>query len=62
MAYEPPSGWLERRDETAEENWEGGLRAQFHTRPDCERVKRPESLVQVDRPYSATRCRACAPD
>jgi hypothetical protein len=59
MPYEPPSGWLERRDDPTNE--ETSLRSRFHRRRDCERVAHPEALVTTDRPYSAPRCPSCAP-
>jgi hypothetical protein len=59
MPYEPPSGWLERRDDPTDEAT--AMRARFHVRRDCERIKSPSDVVGVDRPYSAPRCPVCAP-
>ena len=59
MPYEPPQGWLERIDEPADETT--AVRARFHLTRECQRIKDPEALVGVDRPYSAPRCPACAP-
>jgi hypothetical protein len=50
----PPSGWIEEHtDET-------GRTTRFHARTDCPRIREPEQLRAVDRPYSATRCLGCA--
>lgn len=59
MPYEPPTGWLERIDEPDDDTT--AVRSRFHLRQDCPRVRRPETLVPADRPYSAPRCPACAP-
>jgi hypothetical protein len=59
MPYEAPEGWRERIDEPDDE--QTPLKVTFHLRRDCEQIQRPESLVAVDRPYAATRCRTCAP-
>ena len=54
MAYTPPRGWVEDyTDET-------GRKGRFHSRTDCPRIREPEQLRAVDRPYSATRCPGCA--
>jgi hypothetical protein len=58
MAYAPPSGWLET---TAEPNnyaeW-----FRFHVRKDCARIQNPDTLREVDKPYSAPWCPGCAAD
>jgi hypothetical protein len=58
MTYSPPSGWIERADEHSDPLTRVNVR--FHSRNDCERIKNPEVLVQVDKPYHAPRCRGCA--
>ena len=58
MAYQPPAGWIERTDEPADERPRVNVR--FHCRKDCDRIKNPGSLVQVDKPYHAPRCPGCA--
>ena len=60
MGYEPPSGWIERTDEPTDERTRVSIR--FHRRNDCDRIKNPSSLVQVDKPYHAPRCPGCAPE
>ena len=62
MAYEPPSGWVERliyADDTIQDDFRERLR--FHQRRDCPRVKEAGHLMAVDRPYSAARCSGCSP-
>ena len=60
MAYTPPSGWVERLPQTTEHSF--GARALFHARRDCPRVRTTMAgMLPVDRPYSASRCSACAP-
>jgi hypothetical protein len=59
VPYEPPPGWLERIDEPTDDTT--AVRARFHLTRDCVRIRNPEGLVGVDRPYSAPRCPACAP-
>jgi hypothetical protein len=56
MGYTPPSGWVEPLGDG-----EPASAAQrFHSRPDCPRIRHPEQLREVDRPYSAARCPGCA--
>lgn len=58
VGYTSPSGWIEalaRPDLEADSNL--GV---FHTRTDCERIKRGDQLRAVDRPWSARRCSLCA--
>jgi len=57
MPYEPPRGWVEDVGDEAEE-LSGRLR--FHTTDRCKLIKDPTRLRAVDKPYSATRCSACA--
>jgi hypothetical protein len=54
MAYTPPGGWVEDYTDDA------GAHGRFHARTDCPRIRKPEQLRQVDRPYSASRCPGCA--
>jgi hypothetical protein len=35
-------------------------RYRFHSRSNCERIKAPAGMVQVDKPYHAPRCPGCA--
>jgi hypothetical protein len=58
MTYAPPSGWIERIDEHTDALTR--VNARFHSRTDCDRIKKPDGLVQVDRPYHAPRCPGCA--
>jgi hypothetical protein len=56
MSYTPPNGWVEPfGDDDAESTSQ-----RFHTRRDCPRIRHPEQLREVDRPYSAARCPGCA--
>jgi hypothetical protein len=48
MTYAPPSGWIERTDEHTDALTR--VNARFHSRTDCERIKNPGGLVQVDKP------------
>ena len=54
MTYKPPTGWVEDFTD------EVGVHGRFHTRVDCPRIRRPDRLRPVDRPYSAARCPGCA--
>ena len=54
MAYTPPGGWVDEYED------EAGIHSRFHARTDCPRIRHPEQLRQVDRPYSASRCPGCA--
>ncbi len=54
MTYTAPGGWIEQYDD------EAGKHSRFHARTDCPRIRQPDTLRQVDRPYSATRCPGCA--
>ena len=54
MTYTPPGGWVEQYDD------EAGKHSRFHARTDCPCVRRPDTLRQGDRLYSATRCPGCA--
>ncbi|MEO7979820.1 MAG: hypothetical protein ABI807_02785 [Sporichthyaceae bacterium] len=56
MTYTPPSGWVEPY--SAEDSPQASSR--FHTREDCPRIRNPDQLRPVDRPYSAARCAGCA--
>jgi len=58
MTYAPPSGWMERIDKPADPLT--AARFRFHRRNDCERIRNPQVLVQVDKPYHAPRCPGCA--
>jgi hypothetical protein len=58
MPYTPPTGWLERLDDPAEE--ESSIRYRFHRRANCSLIHGTAPLVSVDRPGSAARCPACA--
>lgn len=58
MPYQPPSGFVEPWDDDDVED--AAARLRFHTRDDCPRVRHPEALRPVDRPYSAARCGGCA--
>jgi hypothetical protein len=57
MPYTAPSGWVETR-EAAEDV---AVRSKFHRRHDCPAISEPHLLREVDRPYSAARCKQCAP-
>ena len=59
MPYVPPSGWIETLSAYDEF---GAHRTRFHESNQCPRIRGPETLRPVDRPYSATRCSLCAPD
>ena len=54
MTYTPPSGWVELYDD------EAGTHSRFHSRTDCPRIRQPDQLRSVERPYSAARCPGCA--
>jgi hypothetical protein len=56
MNYAAPKGWIE----VLPRSGEGSQHSTFHLRQDCDRIKDPARLREVDRPYSAARCRACA--
>ena len=58
MSYAPPSGWIERIDEPTDVLTR--VNARFHSRNDCERIRNPGGLVEVDKPYHAARCPGCA--
>ncbi len=63
MTYLPPIGWVEPRSTTdTTSNQHTMPYGFFHTRPDCQHVRRTELLRPVDRPYTAARCPACARD
>jgi hypothetical protein len=55
MSYTPPSGWVEPIGDDS-----GSATQRFHSRRDCPRIRYPEQLREVDRPYSAARCPGCA--
>jgi hypothetical protein len=38
----------------------GRIRALFHTKVDCTRIRNPDQLRKVDKPYDASRCSSCA--
>jgi hypothetical protein len=59
MTYAPPSGWIETVSGYDES---GAERTRFHRRSDCPRIREPDTLRPVDRPYSSPRCTLCAPD
>ena len=59
MPYSPPSGWLERLDDPADDLTR--IRTRFHRRRDCQLVQGRHALVPAHRPGSAARCPACAP-
>lgn len=40
----------------------GRIRASFHRRRDCVRIRDAADLREVDKPYDATRCSHCARD
>ena len=46
MTYAPPSGWMERIDKPTDPLT--AARFRFHRRNDCERIRNPQVLVQVD--------------
>jgi len=56
MNYAAPKGWIEDLPRSGE----GSQHSTFHLRQDCERIKDRGKLREVDRPYSAARCRGCA--
>jgi hypothetical protein len=58
MAYTPPGGWIEDLDPRSEKD--AAKLGVFHTRDTCARIKHPDRLRQVDKPYSSVRCSACA--
>lgn len=57
MPYTPPSGWVERLEAVPEGR---GQITRFHTRQDCPAIPEGAVLAASDKPYSATRCHACA--
>jgi hypothetical protein len=59
MPYVPPAGWIETLSAYDEL---GAHRTRFHQSIQCPRIRVPETLRPVDRPYSAVRCTLCAPD
>jgi len=54
VPYEPPSGWVEELSD------EEPGRLRFHTSDRCRLIRDTARLMAVDKPYSATRCTACA--
>ena len=56
MNYAAPKGWIE----VLPRSGEGSQHSTFHLRRDCDRIKDRDQLREVDRPYSAARCRGCA--
>jgi hypothetical protein len=58
VTYDPPTGWIEGVDSPPEEA--DSKLGTFHTVETCERIKDATMLRQVDKPYSAVRCTACA--
>jgi hypothetical protein len=63
MTYLPPTGWVEPRTATdTSTNQHKILYGFFHSRADCRHVRRADLLREVDKPYSAARCPACAGD
>ena len=58
MTYTAPAGWIEVLGDDPIRP----LRTRFHRNKDCPRILNPESLREVDQPYSAPRCNLCAPD
>lgn len=56
MPYTPPSGWIESGPEAEDKP----RKSFFHTRRDCTRVQDAAALRPSSRPFSATRCTACA--
>ena len=58
MTYTSPAGWVEPLKSTKEQGYSG--RETFHLREDCPRVRAPELLKRVERPWSAVRCPRCA--
>jgi hypothetical protein len=61
VTYQPPSGWVEPRGVAIEDEESELIYGIFHSRQDCQRVRRPELLRLIDKPYSAARCSLCAP-
>ncbi len=57
MVYAPPAGFVEPQRADLDGP---GLARRFHRRADCPRVRHPDQLLPVDRPYTAARCRECA--
>ena len=58
MPYRPPSGWVE--DLVDEDEQDPSASQRFHTTYQCRLIRDPKRLRYVDKPYSATRCPACA--
>lgn len=58
VTYVPPAGWTE---DFRGDTW-GRIRASFHRRRDCVRIRDAADLREVDKPYDATRCSHCARD
>jgi hypothetical protein len=59
MSYAPPAGWVEVLPQNASNPF--APKALFHVDRDCPRIRTTaEGMRPVDRPYSATRCTACA--
>jgi hypothetical protein len=56
MPYSAPSGWVEDHQVSRA----GDRHGTFHTKIDCPRIQDLHRLRQVERPYSAARCRLCA--
>jgi hypothetical protein len=56
MPYTPPSGWIESPQDVQDKP----RKSFFHTRRDCARVIDSAALRPTSRPFSATRCTACA--
>lgn len=56
MTYTAPHGWIEtyRQDQASR------IKVVFHEDPNC-RLIHEHDLRRVDRPGSASRCRACSP-
>jgi hypothetical protein len=47
MSYNPPSGWVEPFGDDGADS----ASQRFHARRDCPRIRHPEQLREVDRPY-----------
>jgi hypothetical protein len=56
VTYAPPSGWTE----TFTGDTSGRIRALFHIKADCSRIRNADQLRKVDKPYDASRCSSCA--
>jgi hypothetical protein len=56
MVYASPSGWIEQLQASPM------IRTRFHHNQDCARIRRPETLREVQRPMGSPRCPGCDPE